>query len=445
MSDFEDRVRRGLAAGAEQAPGASGLAAAARGRARRRRRRLAGAVAAVAVVAVAVPVGVLMLRDGDGSAPSGGRGVDPAAPASTLGQGPEVGCGGDATWPVAVMDGGLADEVDDARVRDALARLLDDAPMDAPPVLQEAGAASVDYTVLSVTGEELVVGVGPWSSEEGPGAGAMSIGLERDDTGRWEAGGWGDCQLAVVIPAGRGQVEVTAPPGGVDPATTAPTVLVNERDCTSGRDPRPFLGQPTVVESGDEVLVTLTSQALREDASCIGNPSVPLELSLAEPLGDRRLLDAGVWPYRELEVATPPPAADLCPDGVFANSDFALDPDPGGALVVCRMEWSAQAESGGSYLLAQERALTEEESDLVRLAVAEAPELPRSGFRRCDRGPREFYLVLTADGQQVPFWVNHGVCGETSVYTSPTGDGVVFREVTPTLLDALGSPYDLLR
>lgn len=445
MSDFEDRVRRGLAAGAEQAPGGSGLAASARGRARRRRRRLVGAVAAAAVVAVAVPVGVLVTRAGDGSAPSGGRGVDPAATAGADGGEPRVSCGGGAGWPVDVMDGGLADEVDDAQVRDALARLLDEAPMDAPPALQEAGAEDVEYTVLSVDDDSLELGVGPWSSTEGPGDGAMSIDFERDDTGRWEAGGWGDCQLAVVIPPGRGQVEVTAPRGGVDASTPTPTVLVNERDCTSGRDPRPFLGEPEIVESDDAVLVTLTSTALREAATCVGNPSVPLELSLAEPLGDRRLLDAGVWPYREIEVATTPAATGLCPDGVFANSDFALDADPGGALVLCRMEWSAQAESGGSYLLAQERALTEEESDLLRLAVAEAEELPRSEFRRCDRGPREFYLVLTADGQQVPFWVNHGVCGENSVYTSPSGDGVVFRAVTQPLLDALGSPYDRLR
>ena len=343
------------------------------------------------------------------------------------------------------MDGGLADQVDDAEVRDALARLLDEATLSAPPALQEAGAEDVEYTVLAVDRDSLEVGVGPWSSQDGPGDGAMSIGFQRDAVGRWEASGWGECQLAVVIPAGRGQVEVTAPPGGVDPTTTAPTVLVNERDCTSGRDPRPFLGEPQVVESEDTVLVTLTSEALQGDANCIGNGAVPVELSLAEPLGDRRLVDAGVWPYREIEVAAPPPSPDLCPDGVYASSDFRLDPDPGGALVVCRMEWSDQAESGGSHLLAQERALTEEESDLLRLAVTEAAELPRSGFRRCDRGPREFYLVLTADGQQVPFWVYHGVCGENSVLTSPTGDGVVFREVTPPLLDALGSPYDLLR
>lgn len=443
MSDFEDRVRRGLAAGAEQAPGATGLADGARGRARRRRRMLAGAVAAVAVVAVAVPVGVLVTRDGDGAAPSG-RGVDEAS--APGGDDVQVTCGGGTGWPVAAMDGGLADQVDDAEVRAALARLLEEAPMDAPPALQEAGATSVDYTVLSVDADSLEIGVGPWSSEEGPGDGAMSIGFERDAAGGWEAGGWGDCQLAVVIPPGRGQVEVAAPPGGVDPGTETPTVLVNERDCTSGRDPRPFLGEPQVVETDDAVLVTLTSEAVSEDVTCQDNPAVPLELGLEEPIGERRLLDAGVWPYREIEVATAPASpVDLCPDGVYATSDFRLDADPGGALVVCRMEWSDQAESGGSYLLAQERTLTAEESDRLRLAVAEAETLPRSPFRRCDRGPREFYLVLTADGQQVPFWVNHGVCGENSVYTSPTGDGVVFRAVTQPLLDALGSPYDLLR
>jgi hypothetical protein len=70
MSDFEGRVTGGLTHGAEEAPGAEGLADRARARARRRRRRAVATTAAAVVVAIAVPLAVTTTWD------SGSRGTE---------------------------------------------------------------------------------------------------------------------------------------------------------------------------------------------------------------------------------------------------------------------------------------------------------------------------------------------------------------------------------
>lgn len=219
-----------------------------------------------------------------------------------------VTCGGHDDWTVATMDGGLSGVVDDAEVRAAFTDVLAEAPVDAPTAILEDGAEAAPYIVLADDGDSYTLGIGPWSIE-GPGRAAMSAGLERQPDGSLRMTGWGDCQLTSELPQGRSLVEVSAPNGGVDPGTTSPVVMVSEVDCTSGRDPTPFLGEPTITEEGDRVLVSLTSGTLSEPANCIGNPLVPLTLSLDEPIGDRELLDSGTFPPTSIKVAPAPRAA----------------------------------------------------------------------------------------------------------------------------------------
>jgi hypothetical protein len=210
--------------------------------------------------------------------------------------GPEVTCGS-LSWPVSAMDGGVDGLIDDAEVDAALAAVAEEAPMDAPEAEPWIALAAGE----SAGSKLVILGVGPWSSETGPGAGALSVALESTETG-WKVASWGDCQLHVALPAGRTQVELTAPDGGVDGNTTAPTVMVNERECTSGRDPNTYLGEPEVTETADTVSVFLTSESAVGDQNCQGNPSVPLTLELAEPIGDRELVDGGTWPPRPIQV-----------------------------------------------------------------------------------------------------------------------------------------------
>ncbi len=296
MSDFEDRVGRALGGGAEDAPAAHGLAAGARRRLRARRQRFAVAGVAVAVVAVVVPLAVIAGNGPDGRDDRSGTDVINAP--SPAAEDPLVTCGGEASWPVSVMDsglqGGLPAGIDDAQVRAVLARVLDD------------DWAAQPYVVLAADADALVIGTGDWSSEAGPARGAVLASFRVTKDERLEPTGTGGCRLEVAVPEGRDRVEVTAPEGGVDASTTSPEVLVSEIECTSARDPRPYLGAPDVVETDDRVLVTLTSEA-SAGGDCPSNPRVPLTLQLDQPLGDRQLYDAGTWPPTPIRVA---PAAE---------------------------------------------------------------------------------------------------------------------------------------
>jgi hypothetical protein len=294
MSDFERRLSEALGDGAEGAPEAHGLAEAARRRLRNRRRRLTTVGAVVAVVAVAVPVAVLGSDDGRSGRNEGDR-------VTSVLENQRVSCGG-TSWPVSAMDGGVPDLVDEQEVRAAFAGVLDEAPMDAPQAIREQGADSAPYIALAETQDGYTLGTGTWTTE-GPGEDADVATLERQQDGSLRMSSWGDCQLRVAIPEGRSPVVIKAPRGGVDGSSTNPVVMVNERECTGGRDPVPHLGVPQVVADDERVLVTMTSETMREAATCQGNPSAPVALDLDEPIGDRELLDGGTWPPTSLKVA----------------------------------------------------------------------------------------------------------------------------------------------
>ncbi len=297
MTEFEDRVGRALTDGADRAPDGAGLAERARRRARVRRRRVVAASAVATVVAVLVPVGVLTSLDGPNRQDAS---VDDRSEG-----GPRVGCGDGIDWPVAAMDGGVAGLLEDQPVREAFASLADEMGIDAPAAIQRQGADRVPWIALAVERSTYAVGVGVWSAADGPARGASIVRLDQADDGSLDASSWGDCRLEVSLPAGRSPVGLKAPEGGVDPTTSDPSVLAFERRCTSGRDPSDFLGETAIVEEADRVVVSLSSEAIDGAVTCQFNPSVPVALDLAEPLGDRELLDGSVWPPRSIRTATP--------------------------------------------------------------------------------------------------------------------------------------------
>ena len=102
--------------------------------------------------------------------------------------------------------------------------------------------------------------------------------------------------LAPVLEGPHSWVVLAAPAGGVDRTTTTPTLLVNELQCTSGRDPSDYLEEPRVEESAESVTVFWTSEPVAGGADCQGNPSVERRIELDEPLGDRQLLDGSAYP-----------------------------------------------------------------------------------------------------------------------------------------------------
>lgn len=301
MGDFEDRLSRALATGADGAPDAGGLASAARDRRRKRRRRAVLASVAAAVVAIAVPTAVFAGGGRDGAVPA------PAERPTDPPQETEVTCGGEGRWPVSVMDGGLDGVVDDAAVRAAFADVLAEAPMDAPRAIRERGADEAPYIVLASEGDEVTVGTGTWTMD-GPGRDGDVLTFERGSSPN--VSGWGDCQeLTVASPPGRSRVGLTPLSGQpVEAGATTLTVIARETQCTSGRDPGPHLGDPAVVETDDRVIVTLTSELMAESANCVGNPSTPVTVQLDEPIGDRTVYDGGTWPPTPIDLAVADPS-----------------------------------------------------------------------------------------------------------------------------------------
>ena len=81
----------------------------------------------------------------------------------------------------------------------------------------------------------------------------------------------------------------------------------------------------------------------------------------------------GIWLLRSGDVredkGEPPPRTDElgCLDGIYANTDFALDGDDGGDLIVCHYDkLPAEPSSNQTHRLGSSRVLSPEESEAVR-------------------------------------------------------------------------------
>lgn len=208
-------------------------------------------------------------------------------------------CGGEQPgWPVSAMDGGIDSRFDADNLAMALEALATEAGIDAPRALQRVSVDKAPWFVLAETRTTVTVATGGWDGT-GPDRDAQIVYLERAGA-HWKARGWGDCRnLAPVIKPGLQWVQINAAPD-LDPSSAELSVMVSEAECTSGRDPRPFLRMPTIVESDDSVTLFWTSEAPEGANNCTGNRPVPQPLQLKEPLGDRVLLDGSTWPARPI-------------------------------------------------------------------------------------------------------------------------------------------------
>ena len=212
----------------------------------------------------------------------------------------QVGCGGPPGWPPSVMADGLPDVFTDAEM-DAIFRELLADPQLAPELelsFLSEGAEETEWRVLAQEESTVTLGLGRWT-DDGPVGRAHIMGLEREGDG-WRLSGGGDCRLQPLLRPANTWVELSAPKGGIDRDDTLVTVGVNERECTSGRDPTPFLHEPAVVETETSVTVYWTSAPPQGGQNCLGNAPVERELALQRPLGDRTLLDGSTYPPREV-------------------------------------------------------------------------------------------------------------------------------------------------
>ena len=208
---------------------------------------------------------------------------------------PEVTCGF-LSWPVSAMDGGVAGLIGDAEVDTALAAVAEEAPMDAPDAepwiaLAAGESAGSKLVILGVTLVER-----DRSGRRRPECGAGEHGdrVEGNELGR--------------LPAPR-RSPGRPLTGGGDGAGGRRRWRHDQTDGAAQRtrlhqcaNPRPFLGEPELVETHDRVTVMVTSESLVGGADCPGNPSVEVQLKLAEPIGDRELVDGGTWPPHPIQV-----------------------------------------------------------------------------------------------------------------------------------------------
>jgi hypothetical protein len=135
----------------------------------------------------------------------------------------------------------------------------------------------------------------------GADPGFVSATLENQG-GAWKLVGWGQCRPHVVLNGLSLATWVLDPdvpaPG---PGTTTLDALVTERDCNSGQPMGARLQPPSVMYGPDSVFVVFfaTPPADHGFATCPMNPPARARVELSEPLGDRRLLDAALFPPAE--------------------------------------------------------------------------------------------------------------------------------------------------
>lgn len=113
----------------------------------------------------------------------------------------------------------------------------------------------------------------------------------------WAFAAGGDCQPAVLlvdmVPATWTLSSNGPAPGR---STVGFTALVTDRGCTGGEPVGLRLLPPTITYTDDAVFVVFSARPARGLTTCQGKPPTEVVVRLREPLGDRRLLDGGVFP-----------------------------------------------------------------------------------------------------------------------------------------------------
>jgi hypothetical protein len=117
------------------------------------------------------------------------------------------------------------------------------------------------------------------------------------------AAGGGPCDVARRLPEGLGDVDWVLDPAfaAPDATTTEVHVLATETACAGGADLGERLLGPQVVETAADVRIVFAAIPQAGDATCPSNPPTAVTITLAQPLGDRVLVDGlSVGPLLEL-------------------------------------------------------------------------------------------------------------------------------------------------
>jgi hypothetical protein len=130
--------------------------------------------------------------------------------------------------------------------------------------------------------------------------------VARDD--HWELDMAGECKPRVVLGGGLGPADWWLDPAGPrpGPAATEFDALVHERSCASGESPEGRIAPPFVIYEAEAVVLTFGVVPKPGGGRCPSNPPGRFHVTLDEPIGDRWLLDGGVFPPRDATTAPTP-------------------------------------------------------------------------------------------------------------------------------------------
>jgi len=211
----------------------------------------------------------------------------------------QVACGsGSASgWSPSVMPDGIDGLITDAEVDRAFTDAWHDEEglgVELPFIATLEEFTTMEWRVLYGDDAGVRLGTGRWTVE-GPQDSDLTYTLRREGDA-WTLGGMGSCRLQPALDPAYSWAQLSRPGGGLERESRTVTVGVNEMACSSGRDPSDFIQEPYLQETGESVTVYLTTKAPEGMNACPGRPPVPYELTLAEPLGDRALLDGSTYP-----------------------------------------------------------------------------------------------------------------------------------------------------
>lgn len=136
-----------------------------------------------------------------------------------------------------------------------------------------------------------------------------SVTLKRVD-GSWRAVAWGGCSIELAVDGMSAGTMILDPDREPDRSSAVVPVLVQERECASGRPPTDREVRPVVTETDDQVEIAVFIEPVSGSADCPGNPWHPIEIRLDAPLGERAIFDVArppaaerSWPPSDQELA----------------------------------------------------------------------------------------------------------------------------------------------
>lgn len=202
---------------------------------------------------------------------------------------------------------------DDALAFPIAALIGNEAPLVAPPgavaaLEKEIGEPGngwlppAGWRAIATDGRRIEFGA--VDAEGGPGVSMTEVTVAPEGDA-WRVTSSTQCLPILVLPGlqpARWWLDPAHPPPGPD--ATVLHVILKESACTGGQPPFGRLA-PIVTMTQGEALIVIGVRPLANAGCGVDEPAVPWQVTLPEPLGNRRVLDGSVWPPLVPDVSGP--------------------------------------------------------------------------------------------------------------------------------------------